>query len=120
MREAMAISSCTGTATGLLHRGSVVDASSLSAPALWEYDMFVVASEAIQEMNADLLSCLVELSFHRASIVFSLQNLCYRCFTGIWPLGVQDAVLVDRSLKAQPATFFYHERPQTWTILLKH
>lgn len=91
--------------------GSVVDASSLSAPALWEYDMFVVASEAIQEMNADLLSCLVEISFHRASIVFSLQNLCYRCFTGIWPLGVQDAVLVDRSLKSSACDLLLSRAP---------
>ncbi|EFO60830.1 Hypothetical protein GLP15_4802 [Giardia lamblia P15] len=51
-------------------------------------------------MTTTLLSCLFELSFHRASIVFSLQNLCYQCFTGVWPLGVQDTVLVDKNLKS--------------------
>lgn len=80
-------------------KGLLVSASDISASMLWEFDMLIVAYEVIQEVASSILSCLFELAFHRAVIIFSLQHLCYKCFTGVWPIGVQDTVMVERNFK---------------------
>lgn len=84
---------------GCAIEGLIVSASDISVPMLWEFDIVIIASEATQAINSSLLLCLSELAFHRAVIIFSLQHLCYKCFTGVWPIGVQDTVMADRNLK---------------------
>lgn len=80
--------------------GSVVDVHDLSDSLLWEFDMLVVAIEALQEVDTQLLSCLSGFSFHRATVILSLSGLCYQCLTGVRPIGVQDTVIADRSLRS--------------------